>query len=101
MSGVTAGAQDGQQNLTGETVTFNGANLNQIRFGGGDDPTGILEAGNQYFVESHKKGYTHNVITIKGVTGRFNAYLFRKQGDYIPLFETSHAVNMERVVEAR
>lgn len=78
MRGITAGAVGGKFDLTDKQVTFKGANDNQIRFGGGDDPTNILSPGNTYQVKQHSRQYTNNTVKLEGIEGNFNAYLFKE-----------------------
>lgn len=62
----------------GERVKYVGATDEQVRWGGNDDPRGLLTEGAEYEVETREVRSWHTKVTLKGVAGRFNSVCFEK-----------------------
>ena len=57
-------------------VTFRGANEQQVKYGGGDDPRDILTIGAVYKVIWHDSTNFMPSLKLEGINGRFNSFLF-------------------------
>jgi hypothetical protein len=66
----------GAETRIGDKVRFMGATTDQVRWGGGSDPTGVMVIGQVLTVigvDAHK---WHTDLTFEGVVGRFNSVMF-------------------------
>lgn len=63
----------------GEKVMYIGTTLDQISWGGNDDPRGVLETDKVYEVEASEIHSWHTKIKLVGVAGWFNSASFEKQ----------------------
>lgn len=62
----------------GDKVTFTGASIEQVRFGGNDDPNKFLKVGDLAEIESVEVRSWHTKIRLKGVDAWFNNVSFKK-----------------------
>ena len=61
----------------GDTVKFIGCSPEQVRWGGNDDPTGLLIVGDKYYVEHVYVHSQHTKIELRGVLKqKFNSVCF-------------------------
>jgi hypothetical protein len=58
-------------------VIYIGATDEQVRWGGNDDPRGLLTEGQTYTVEKTEVHSWHTKIKLSGVAGWFNSVCFR------------------------
>jgi hypothetical protein len=61
---------------TDGSVRFDGASIEQIRWGGNDDPNLVLKVGEVYKVAGIDVHSYHTKLTLVGIDGRFNAASF-------------------------
>ncbi len=62
---------------SGNTVKFLGCSIDQIRWGGCDDPNMILIVGDKYYVENVHIHSQHTKIELRGIIGKkFNSVCF-------------------------
>jgi hypothetical protein len=59
------------------TVKFTGCSDEQVRWGGNDDPRGVLTEGETYEVEKTEVHSWHTKTKLKGVDGWFNSVCFK------------------------
>jgi len=62
----------------GDYAKFLGCSKEQITWGNNTDPTGILIVGDKYYVEHVEVHSYHTKLTLRGVSGKFNAVCFEK-----------------------
>lgn len=80
-------------------VTFNGASIEQIRWGGNDDPNPLLEVGKTYEIEDIEVHSWHTKIRLVGIDGKFNDASFT----YLDPTDKEKAIQdwQQRVVDYR
>ena len=59
-----------------DKAIFTGCTKDQIRFGGNDDPNGILIEGQEYIIEDIDIHSHTSRIKLKGIKGQFNSVCF-------------------------
>ncbi len=65
-----------REHKIGMEVKFVGCSKEQIKWGGNDDPKGLLKNGNKYTV-THIEGHRwHTKLSLKGIKGKFNSVCF-------------------------
>jgi hypothetical protein len=60
----------------GDKVRFLGCDKYQVRWGGNDDPTGILTVGKIYTVDHTEIHTQHTKVHLQGISGRYNSVCF-------------------------
>jgi len=66
----------------GDTVVFTGSDIDQVRWGGNDNPDGILEVGKEYVVDDIEVHSSHTYVTLVGFElFAFNSVCFVKAGE--------------------
>jgi hypothetical protein len=60
----------------GHKVEYTGASIESIRWGGCDDPRGILIIGDIYTVDRTEVHSQHTKVVLEGYDGRFNSVSF-------------------------
>ena len=63
---------------SGDNVRYTGSIEEQVRWGGNDNPTGILIEGDVYYVERVEIHSWHTKLHLRGVKGKFNSVCFEK-----------------------
>lgn len=62
----------------GDSVKFTGCTIEQINWGSNDDPTNVLNVGNQYIIEQVEIHSQHTKIKLKNINGKYNSVCFEK-----------------------
>ena len=62
-----------------DTVIFIGSSIEQVNWGGNDDPNGILVRGEEYVVEYVEVHTSHTKISLVGYDGKYNSVSFLKK----------------------
>ncbi len=65
-----------REHVIGMEVTFVGCSKEQIKWGGNDDPKGLLKKGNKYIVTHIESRSYHTKLSLKGIKGKFNSVCF-------------------------
>ncbi len=60
----------------GKLLRFTGSTPEQVRWGGNDNPDGILVVGDVYEVDKREVHSWHTKISLKGIDGWFNSVCF-------------------------
>lgn len=68
---------------TGDKVIFIGATMDQVRWGGNNDPNEFLKKGDLVEIESVEVHSWHTKVYLKGIKGKFNSVSFKPKPDYI------------------
>ena len=63
-----------------DVVTFIGSSIEQVNWGGNDDPNGILVRGKEYIVEQTEYHTSHTKLLLAGYEGKYNSISFLKCG---------------------
>lgn len=61
---------------SGDKVRFIGASEDQVRFGSGDDPRGLLKKGEVYTVDHTDVHSWHTNVYLQGIEGAFTSVAF-------------------------
>lgn len=75
-------------------LTYTGASGDQVKFGGGRDPRGLLVEGQEYEVESVEVHSWHTEIKLVGFDGYFNSVLLEDTRQM--LSEEIEGIELER-----
>jgi hypothetical protein len=62
----------------GDCIVYVGCSDEQVRWGGNDDPRGILVEQQKYYVEKIEIHSLHTKLTLFGISGKFNSVCFEK-----------------------
>ena len=65
----------------GDTVVYEGATDEQVRWGSNTDPRGILVQGESYVIRDVDVRSWHTKLTLYGINGRFNSVHFKTNGN--------------------
>ena len=63
-------------------VVYIGTDDAQVRWGGNDDPRGVLTEGQSYEVEKTEVRSWHTKIKLSGIPGWFNSVSFRDEATH-------------------
>ena len=63
---------------SGDKVKYTGSIEEQVRWGGNDNPKGLLFVGDIYYVEKVEIHSWHTKLHLRGVRGKFNSVCFEK-----------------------
>lgn len=62
-------------------IKYTGCTDEQVRWGGNDDPRGVLKEGEVYTLKDKEVHSWHTKITLEEVPGRFNSVCFEEVDD--------------------
>ena len=60
----------------GDKVKYIGCTEIQIKWGSNTDPNGILNIGDEYYIENVESHSQHTKLMLRGIEGKFNSVCF-------------------------
>lgn len=68
---------------TGDKVIFTGATIDQVKWGGNDDPYKVMKEGDILEIQTVEVHTWHTKLYFVGIPGRFNSVSFEPKPKYI------------------